>query len=107
MAAPDSVEQVFWGETQLLSRVLMRFAHGKIRDQIVSHKNDHGASYERYGVSKWGSRLKVFLRFWRRSVFDFGVPAALGSPAISIWPPSDAAGAALKNYANKSERVVG
>jgi len=37
----------------------MRFAHGDMRDHIVSHKNDHGASYERYGVLQWQSRLKI------------------------------------------------
>ena len=36
----------------------MRFARGDMRD-IVSHKNDHGASYERYGVLQWRSRLKI------------------------------------------------
>ena len=28
----------------------MRFARGGVRDHIVSHKNDHRPSYERYGV---------------------------------------------------------
>jgi hypothetical protein len=37
----------------------MRFARGDMRDHIVSHKNDHGASYERYGVLQWWSRLKL------------------------------------------------
>lgn len=37
----------------------MRFARGDMRDHIVSHKNDHGASYERYGVLQWRSRLKI------------------------------------------------
>ena len=37
----------------------MRFARGDMRDHIVSHKNDHGASYERYGVLQWWSRLKI------------------------------------------------
>ena len=27
---------------------LMRFARGDVRDHIVSHQNDHGASYRRY-----------------------------------------------------------
>ena len=43
-----------------------------MRDHIVSHKNDHGASYQRYGVLQWWSQLKIsFCDFWRRSVFDF------------------------------------
>ena len=37
----------------------MRFARGDMRDHIVSHKNDHGASYRRYGVLPWRSRLKI------------------------------------------------
>jgi hypothetical protein len=37
----------------------MRFARGDMRGHIVSHKNDHGASYERYGVLQWRSRLKI------------------------------------------------
>jgi hypothetical protein len=37
----------------------MRFARGDMRDHIVSHKNDHGASYGRYGVLQWRSRLKI------------------------------------------------
>ena len=51
----------------------MRFARGGMRDHIVSHKNDHGASYRRYGVLPWRSRIKInFLRdFRRRSIFDF------------------------------------
>ena len=35
----------FWGDGPL-----MRFARGDMRDHIVSRKNDHGASYGRYGV---------------------------------------------------------
>ena len=37
----------------------MRFARGDMRDHIVSHKNDHGASYGRYAVLQWWSRLKI------------------------------------------------
>ena len=37
----------------------MRFARSDIRDHIVLHKNDHGASYRRYGVLPWRSRLKI------------------------------------------------
>ena len=37
----------------------MRFALGDVRDHIVSHKNDHGASYRRYGVLQSWSRLKI------------------------------------------------
>jgi hypothetical protein len=37
----------------------MPFARGDMRDHIVSHKNDHGASYGRYAVLQWWSRLKI------------------------------------------------
>jgi hypothetical protein len=34
-------ERIFFGP-------LMRFAHGDVRDHIVSEKSDHGPSYRRY-----------------------------------------------------------
>jgi hypothetical protein len=37
----------------------MRFARGDMRNRIVSYKNDHGASYERFGVLPWWSRLEI------------------------------------------------
>jgi hypothetical protein len=37
----------------------MPFARDDMRDHIVSHKNDHGASYGRYAVLQWRSRLKI------------------------------------------------
>jgi class 3 adenylate cyclase len=37
----------------------MRFARGDMRDHIVPHKNDHGASYWRYRILWWWSRLKI------------------------------------------------
>ena len=37
----------------------MRFARGDMRDHIVSDKTDHGVSYWRYGMLRWGSRLKI------------------------------------------------
>jgi len=44
----------------------MPFARGDMRDHLVSHKNDHGASYGRYAglvLQPW-SRLKIaFARF--------------------------------------------
>ena len=40
----------------------MPFARGDMGDHIVSHKNDHGASYRRYAVLQWWSRLKICLR---------------------------------------------
>ena len=47
----------FWGDDQNFSGPLMRFARGDMRDHIVSHKNDHGASYGRYAVLQWWIRL--------------------------------------------------
>jgi predicted ATPase len=40
-------------------RKAQRFARGDMRDHIVSHKNDHGASYWRYGILRWRSWLKI------------------------------------------------
>jgi hypothetical protein len=37
----------------------MPFARGDMRDRIVLHKNDHGASYGRYVVLQWWSRLRI------------------------------------------------
>jgi hypothetical protein len=56
---PIVLKKSFWGDDQNFSGLLMRFARGDMRDYIVSHKNDHGASYERYGVLQWWSRLKI------------------------------------------------
>jgi hypothetical protein len=56
---PILLQKSFWGDDQNFSGLLMRFARGDMRDHIVSHKNDHGASYERYGVLQWWSRLKI------------------------------------------------
>jgi len=53
------LKKSFWGDDQNFSGPLMRFASGDMRDHIVSHKNDHGASYDRYGVLQWRSRLKI------------------------------------------------
>ena len=50
----------------------MRFARGDMRDHIVLHKNDHGASYCRYRVAVAGSAKDQLLRDFRRcSIFDF------------------------------------
>jgi hypothetical protein len=55
----DSVEKVFLGDDQNFSGPLMPFARSDMRDHIISHKNDHGASYGRYAVLQWWSRLKI------------------------------------------------
>src|SRR5947207_12469415 len=56
---PIVLKKSFWGDERKFLEPLMRFACGDMRDHIVSHKNDHGASYRRYGVSPWRSRLKI------------------------------------------------
>jgi hypothetical protein len=53
------LKKSFWGDDQNFSGPLMPFARGDMRDYIVSHKNDHGASYGRYAVLQWWSRLKI------------------------------------------------
>jgi hypothetical protein len=58
------LQKSFWGGDQSFSGPLMPFARGDMRDHIVLHKNDHGASYGRYAVLQWWSRLKIsFARF--------------------------------------------
>jgi hypothetical protein len=53
------LKKSFWGDEQKFLEPLMRFARGDMRDHIVSHKNDHGASYERYGVLQWWNQPKI------------------------------------------------
>jgi hypothetical protein len=53
------LKKSFWGDERKFLEPLMRFARGGMRDHIVSHKNDHGASYRRYGVLPWRSRKKI------------------------------------------------
>ena len=97
----DSVEKVFLG----ILEPLMRFARGDMRDHIVSHKNDHGALYERYGVLQWWSRLKIsfceifgVVRFstlatWGNSGIEPDKGKGISSPgtyeASLMWPPND------------------
>jgi hypothetical protein len=38
------LQKSFWGDDQNSSGPLMPFARGDMRDHIVPHKNDHGAS---------------------------------------------------------------
>jgi hypothetical protein len=53
------LQKSFWGGDQNFSGPLMPFARGDMWDHIVLHKNDHGASYGRYAVLQWRSRLKI------------------------------------------------
>jgi hypothetical protein len=58
----------------------MRFARGDMRDHIVLHKNDHGASYGRYAVLQWWSRLKIsFCEVF--GVVQFSTFATLSAPS--------------------------
>jgi hypothetical protein len=54
------LKKSFWGDERKFLGPLMRFARGDMRDHIVSHKTDHGASYRRYGVLPWRCRLKIY-----------------------------------------------
>jgi hypothetical protein len=56
---PILLQKAFWGDDRNFSGPLMRFARGDMRDHIVSHQNDQGASYRRYGVLQWPRRLKI------------------------------------------------
>jgi hypothetical protein len=67
---PILLQKSFWGADRNFSGPLMRFARGDMRDHIVSHKSDHGASYWRYGILRWRSWQKsTFARF--SASFDF------------------------------------
>jgi hypothetical protein len=56
---PILLQKFFWSDGRNFSGPLMRFARGDMRDHIVSHKNDHEASYWRYGILRWRSWLKI------------------------------------------------
>jgi hypothetical protein len=51
--APIVLKKSFWGDERNFLGPLMPFARGDVRDHIVSHKNDQGASYGRYAVLQW------------------------------------------------------
>src|SRR5438045_7787372 len=88
------LQNSFWGDDQNFSGPLMRFARGDMRDHIVSHKNDHGASYERYGVLQWRSRLRISFCeiFGAAQSSTFATQSGLkqtcaGQPGISPFDP--------------------
>jgi len=57
----------------------MRFARGDMRDHVIPHKNDHGASHRRYGVLQWRSRLKInFCEIF--GVIGFSTFATISAP---------------------------
>jgi hypothetical protein len=45
---PILLQKSFWGDDRNFLGPLMRFVCGDVRDLIVSYKNDHGPSYQRY-----------------------------------------------------------
>jgi hypothetical protein len=45
---PILLQKSFWGDERNFLGPLMRFVCGDVRDLIVSYKNDHGRSYQRY-----------------------------------------------------------
>ncbi len=47
---PIVLKESFLGDEQNFLGPLMRLASGDVGDHIVSHKNDHGPSYRRYGT---------------------------------------------------------
>ena len=53
------LQKPFWGDGKNFSGPLMPLARGDMRDHIVSHTNDPGASYGRYAALQWWSRLKI------------------------------------------------
>jgi hypothetical protein len=53
------LKKSFWGDERKFLGPLMPFARGDVRDHVVSHKSDQGASYGRYTVLQWRSRLKI------------------------------------------------
>jgi hypothetical protein len=54
----DCVEKVLLGDERNFLGPLMRFAHGGVRDHIVSHKSSHGPSYRRQGALQRSRRLR-------------------------------------------------
>ena len=53
------LKKSFWGDDHNFSGPLMPFARDDLRDHIVSHKNDHGASHGFYAVLQWWIRPKI------------------------------------------------
>ena len=68
----------------------MPFARGDVRDHVVSHKSDQGASYGRYTVLQWRSRLKIsFCEIF--GIAQFSTFATL-SPRKQTWNSANATG---------------
>jgi hypothetical protein len=79
------LKKSFWGDERKFLEPLMRFARGDMRDHIVSYKNDHGASYRRYGVFAVAESPKnqLLRDFRHRSIFDFCI---IGT--FETWQPA-------------------
>ena len=83
------LQNSFWGDDQNFSGPLMRFARGDMRDHIVSHKNDHGASYRRYGVLQWRSRLRMrFCEIFGAAQFSTFATQSSQQPTLSCCQAS-------------------
>src|SRR4030081_3030863 len=75
-AMADIVEEVFFAGQRNFSGPLMRFACGGVRDLIVSHRNDQGSPYWRFGAAApRGARLRPT---------GFGEAALLASRAKAV-----------------------
>ncbi len=59
---PIVLKKSFLGDEQNFIGPLMRFACGDVRYHVVSHKNDHGPSYRRYGALQRQRHLKINFR---------------------------------------------
>jgi hypothetical protein len=44
------LQKSFWGDERNFPGPLMSFVCGDVRDLIVSYKNNHGRSYQRYSA---------------------------------------------------------
>ena len=73
-----------WGDDRNFSGPLMRFARGDMRDHTVSHKNDHGASYWRYGILRWRSWLKINI-CEIFGVVRFSTFATISAQSCRLW----------------------
>jgi hypothetical protein len=90
MSAPEGIvlKKSFWSDERNFLGPLMPFARGDVRDHIVSHKNDQGASYGRYAVLQWWSRIKIsFCEIF--GVVQFSTFATIeGKTDISVTRPN-------------------
>jgi hypothetical protein len=102
---PIVLKRSFLGDERNFLRPLMRFARGDVRAHIVSHKNDHGPSYQRYRGLQRLRRLRINLReifrcrrfstfaTWGNSGIEPDKGKGISSPgtyeASLMWPCND------------------